>query len=272
VRPRVSSVTFALVLTTVGVARAQVNTENLRKRVKAIGYTFILEGSITADTGNTEGITAGGGIGGGYASGRHLVFAYARADYAEYSGVTSIDKTFAHARYNYEFEDWLWGELYVQAQSDAFQRLELRNLMGIGPRFRIMHISTGTSAPHDAQTPPERDDLDVYLGTSYMFERDAISVAPGAPDASVQVWHRWSTYVSAQWQMDTRVILATTLYVQPAIPDYGNVRVLSESVATFKVTKLLSASVSGSVRYDSAPPTEVKTTDAEIKNTLALTF
>jgi hypothetical protein len=170
-----------------------------------------------------------------------------------------VNATFAHIRYNYEFEKWLWGEVFAQAQSDEFQRLSLRNLFGIGPRFQIVH----TAAPHD---------FDVYVGTSCMFERDAIRVAPGAPDESVQLWQRWNTYATVQWQMDERVILATTLYVQPAIPDYGSVGVLSESVATFKVTTVLTASISGSVRYDSAPPTDVKTTDTEIKNTLAVIF
>ncbi len=255
----IPTLSLALALATSGVARAQVNTENLRKRVKVVGYTFLLEGSLTADAGNTEGIAAGGGIGGGVASERHLAFAYARADYSRYGGVTSVNKTFAHARYNYEVTPGVWGEVFAQAQSDQFQRLALRSLLGIGPRFQIVH----TAVPQD---------FDVYLGTSYMLERDAIKVAPGAPDESVQLWQRWNTYATVQWQVDERVIVATTLYAQPAIPDYGNVRVLSESIATFKITKLLTASISGTVRYDSAPPTDVKTADAEIKNTLALTF
>ncbi len=143
-------------------ARAQVNTENLRKRIKAIGYSLIIEGTLTGDTGNTQGISVGGGIGGGWAHDPHLLFAYARFDYTKYAGVTSVDKTFAHVRYNYEFEKWLWGELFAQAQSDAFQRLELRNLFGIGPRARLFH-----------DVIPK--DFDVYAGTGYMFERDAIT-------------------------------------------------------------------------------------------------
>jgi hypothetical protein len=105
-----------------------------------------------------------------------------------------------------------------------------------------------------------------------MLERDAIQVAPGAPDRRVQIWHRWNTYATVQWQVDDRVIMATTLYVQPALTDFTNVRVLSESIFTFKVTRILAASISATIRYDSDPPTEVKPTDAEVKNTLAVTF
>jgi hypothetical protein len=32
--------------------RAQVNTENLRKKIKTNGYSWVLDGSLTGDTGN----------------------------------------------------------------------------------------------------------------------------------------------------------------------------------------------------------------------------
>ncbi len=115
-------------------------------------------------------------------------------------------------------------------------------------------------------------DFDVYVGTGYMFERDVIAVQLGAPDESRQVRHRFSSYVTVQWELDARSVLSTTMYVQPAFEDVTNVRLLDETLLSFKVTKLLVASVAGSVRYDSDPPTGVKTTDMEIKNTLSVTF
>lgn len=249
-------------LTIASAGSAQVNTESLRKRIKVVGYSFIAEGSLTADTGNTEGITVGGGLGGGWARDPHLLFAYARLDYAKYNDVESVNKTFAHLRYNYEFEKWLWGEAFVQAQSDAFQRLDLRNLFGLGPRFRVLH---GALAK----------EFDVYLGTAYMLERDAITAevgATGPQNQSIQVWHRWSNYVSIQWTVDERVTLGTTMYVQPALTDFGDVRLLNETLCTFKITKVFSAGLSGVIRYDSEPPTGVLPTDMEVKNSLLLTY
>jgi hypothetical protein len=243
-------------------AHGQVNTESLRKRIKTLGYSLILEGSLTADTGNTEGIAAGGGVGGGWAHNPNLLFAYARFDYTKFSGVESVNKTFAHARYNYEVEPWLWGELFAQAQSDAFQRLGLRSLFGAGPRIRVLHDIV-------------QKDFDVFLGSAYMFERDAITAVAGATgpqNQSIQVWHRWSNYVTLQWALDARVALASTMYVQPAITDFGDVRLLSETLFTFKMTKVLTAGIAGSVRYDSEPPTGVLRTDTELKNTLLITY
>jgi hypothetical protein len=257
------ALTCAAAATTFGrAAQAQVNTENLRKRIKVVGYSFILEGSLTGDTGNSEGISVGGGLGGGWAHEPHLLFAYARFDYTKYNGATSVDKTFAHLRYNYEFAHWLWGEAFAQAQSDAFQKLDLRNLFGIGPRFRVLH-----------DVIPK--DFDVFLGTAYMFERDAITATVGATgpqNQAIQTWHRWSNYLTIQWEIDERAILATTAYIQPALNDFGDVRVLSETLLTFKVSKSFSAGISGSVHYDSEPPTGVLPTDTEVKNTLTLTL
>jgi putative salt-induced outer membrane protein YdiY len=243
-------------------ASAQVNTETLRKRIKLVGYSFILEGSLTGDTGNTEGIAVGGGAGGGWGRDPHLIFGYARFDYTKYADVTSVNKTFAHVRYNYEFKPWLWGEVFVQAQSDAFQRLNVRNLVGTGPRVRVLH-----------DVVPKA--FDVYCGTGYMFERDDISAlvgATGPQNQTIQVWHRWNNYVAVAWEVDTRTTCATTFYLQPAFNAFADVRLLSETVLTFKVSKMFAAGVAGSVRYDSEPPTSVLPVDTEIKNTLTLTL
>ncbi len=60
--------------------------------------------------------------------------------------------------------------------------------------------------------------------------------------------------------------------MQPALTDFGDVRLLSETLLTFKVSKAFAAGISGTVRYDSEPPTAVLPTDTEIKNTLTLTL
>jgi hypothetical protein len=282
--------TALLVVLPLRSAHAQVNTENLRKRIKTVGYSVIVEGTLTGDVGNTQGISVGGGLGGGWARDPHLLFAYARFDYTKYAGVTSVDKSFAHARYNYEFAPWIWGEVFAQAESDEFQRLTLRNLFGVGPRARLAHVVADEGPSEEAKLPaaanpsPEAqraathaptETFDVYVGTAYMLERDAIVPVVGATgpeNRSIQVWQRWSNYLTLQWQIDPRAILATTMYVQPAFTDFTDVRLLSETLMTFKITKVFATGVSGVVRYDSNPPTGVLTTDAEVKNTLTVTF
>src|SRR5262249_35030463 len=153
-----------------------------------------------------------------------------------------------HLRYHYELLGWLFPEAFVQQQQDKFQRLQLREIVGAGPRF------TFVSEP----------DFLVAFGTAYMFEYERISVPEGAPDAPHDTAHRSSNYLTATWQPDSRVKLLATVYFQPrfdALPDF---RMLFETALKTEIVKRLSVKVSASVHYDNRPPTTVKTTDAEV--------
>ena len=48
---------------------------------------------------------------------------------------------------------------------------------------------------------------------------------------------------------------------QPAFDDIHDVRLLSDTLLTFKISKTFSSGIAASVRYDSEPPTGVLTTD-----------
>ena len=238
-------------------ANAQVNTEPLRRKLKIIkGWAFTVQGSLDAREGNTQGIdvSTGGGI--GFAKARHLAFIFGSAEYARYNNTESIDNSFLHARYNYEVLDWLWGEAYVQLQSDKFQRILLRDLVGLGPRFGLY------------QSPS----FDVYLGTGWMVEHDAINAIPGSGDRTDFYAHRWNNYISANYSLDTRVSFASSLYVQPRFNDFSDRRILEETSITFKITPVLAASIVGSYHYNSDPPTGVRSIDLDIKNVISVTY
>ncbi len=102
-----TTLAFTLSLIASGLARAQVNTEPLRDKIHENGLSGVLQGTLDGHTGNTQGVTADGLVGGGIALGRHLAFAFASADYARLNGTLGVDKSFAHVRYVYEIERWL---------------------------------------------------------------------------------------------------------------------------------------------------------------------
>ncbi len=116
---------------------AQVNTEPFRKRIKSTGYSFFLQGTLDGHTGNTEGLTADGLIGAGVAGGRHLAFVFASVDYSKLNEVVGVEKSFAHVRYDYEIAGAVSWEFFAQAQSDHFQLIKIRDLVGTGPRFTL---------------------------------------------------------------------------------------------------------------------------------------
>ena len=61
---------------------------------------------------------------------------------------------------------------------------------------------------------------------------------------------------------DPRVLLSATVYVQPRVGELAWYRVLSESALDLAAGRHLGVKLSCSFRYDSRPPTKVKTIDS----------
>lgn len=237
-------------------ASAQVNIEALRGDFRDKGALASLEGSFTGRTGNVRNIVAGAGAIGAARYKRSGFFGSTQFDYASYDGKTAVSKSFIHLRYDYEVLYWFFPEVYVQQQQDKFQRLLLRELAGIGPRFVLS----------------DEEEFRFALGTSYMFEYERISVPTGAADDPRTIAHRWSTYATATWKLDDAIRMVGTVYGQPRIDRWSDVRVLFESAVITSLSKRLALKLLVTMRYDSEPPTTVKSTDLEVKNSFVLKF
>lgn len=237
-------------------ASAQINVEQLRADFREKGALASIEGSFTGRTGNVRNIVAGAGAIGAARYKRSGFFGSTQADYASFDGETRVSKSFIHLRYDYEVLYWFFPEAYVQQQQDKFQRLLLRELVGLGPRFVV----------HDAET------LRIALGTAYMLEYERINVPTGALDDRETLAHRSSNYATATWPIDKTVRMTGTLYVQPRFDLWSDLRVLLESAVVTDLGKRLSLKLLIMMRYDSAPPTSVKSTDLEVKNAFVLKF
>lgn len=237
-------------------AHAQVNVEVLRGDLRKAPATATLESSFTGRVGNINSIVAGVNATGAARFGRHRLYASTLGDYTRFNHETRVSKSFIHLRYNYEILAWLYAEVFAQQQTDKFQRLLVRELAGTGPRFVIA----------------DEEDFRLAAGTSYMFEYEAISVAPGAPDRPESISHRWNNYVSAMLRPDDQVRALLTLYAQPRFDDFGDARILFETSVLTDVTKRLGLRVIATLRYDTQPPTAVKRTDIEVKNAIVVKF
>lgn len=237
-------------------ALAQVNVEALRADLRQKPALASLEGSFTGRTGNVESVVVGGAAFGAARFGRHAMFLTSQADYARFNGQTQVSKSFLHARYDYGVTDVLFGEVFAQQQQDKFQRLLLRELVGAGPRFLLA----------------DEDAFRFAVGTAYMFEYERINVPAGAPDPSLSTAHRWTSYATGTWSPDKRVRATGTIYVQPRFDEPSDARILAEGSVGTDITGRLGVKVISTIRYDSAPPTTVKTTDIEVKNAFVLKF
>jgi hypothetical protein len=235
-------------------ASAQVNVEPIRKQLDESGFGARLRLSMAAYQGNTQGIVLGTSALFGGRTERHLLFLAASADYAHLGGETSVKKSFVHLRHNYELASRLWWEEFVQLETDRFRRIELRGLLGTGPRVAVI-----SSEP-----------VELYYGTAYMIEYTRVN--EGSDGGARTLRHRWNNYVALTYRPDPRISLSTITYYQPRFDEPSDAHVLNVTGLEFKVTTLLQTRLDATTRYESVTPAGVKSSDLELKSSLELKF
>ncbi|MFO0739735.1 MAG: DUF481 domain-containing protein [Labilithrix sp.] len=247
----VSALVLALVFFLARGASAQVNAEALRSTLRTNPRFLWLQSALNGNAGNTSTITYSGAAFGGLTAVPHLAFARAAVDFGAASGTTNIARMMAHARYNYDVTEVIALEALAQVQRDRFRRLSLRDLYGGGLRFALYRSKEN----------------EVFSGTTYLLEHEIIGDVPGS-EGNNNIWHRSSDYFGVNLSLTPIVTASSVIYAQPRFDRPLDFRILSDTVVTFTITKLLSAGVSGTVWYDNRPPAGVHTYDLAIKNSL----
>lgn len=251
-RARILSVVLAIFVFFVArPASAQVNAEALRSTLRTNPKFLWLQSSLAGNAGNTSTITYSGAAFGGLTKLPHLAFARVAADFGAASGKTNLAKQTAHVRYNYDATEVIALEVLAQVQRDRFRRLSLRDLYGAGMRFAIWET-------------PENE---VFAGTTYLLEHEIVGEENDLAGTN-NIWHRSSDYLGININVTSLVTASSVLYVQPRFDRPLDFRILSDSVVTFTITKLLSAGISANLWYDNRPPADVKPYDLSIKNSL----
>jgi len=243
----------AIIVLVAAPARAQVNAEALRSTLRTNPNFLWLEGALVGRTGNTETMTFSASAFGGLTSEPHLFFSRLSADYGLARGTTTVARWMAHARYNYRLTSFVALETLAQVQHDSFRRLAVRDLYGAGLRFDFLRV----------------DEVELFAGTTYLFEHEVLESVPGSTGYK-DFWHRSSNYVGVNMRVAPLVELSSVSYAQPRFDRPLDFRILSETLVSFAISKLLSARVSATVWYDNRPPFGVRTYDVEIKNSLVV--
>jgi putative salt-induced outer membrane protein YdiY len=241
-------------------AIAQVNAEPLRSLKSSgedeDGLSGLVDVSLSGTTGNVNSVAL---VSSGFVRARekrHMAFLFGKAEYTEFGSDVRIARSYVHGRYNYQLLKRWWAEAYGQIQQDKIRRLRLRELVGVGPRFGLV----------------DEDNVEMFLATSYMLEFERINVEGGQPDEPEVLAHRSSSYVAITWQLDKTLQFNNTIYIQPRLDRWGDLRILNEGSLIIKITNRLQTKITSSMRYDSEPPSGVKNTDFSVANALSLTF
>lgn len=247
--------TLAVAMSVSAPAGAQVNVEPLRQQVTERKFGARINASTTTYAGNTRGVVFGGAALLGGRTARHFGYLDLSGDYARLAGVVSIAKWFLHLRHNLQISADAWWEEYAQLESDRFRRVQLRELVGTGPRVRLLH----------------RDWLDIYFGSSYMIEHTELNTADIDP-AGQGTFERWSNYAAIHFRPDARIALSSVNYLQPRLSRFEDYKILSVSSADFTITSRFHSRLDVTARYESFAPSDVRRTDLELKSSFEIVF
>ncbi|MEO1518430.1 MAG: DUF481 domain-containing protein [Bacteroidota bacterium] len=165
-----------------------------------------------------------------------------------------VNNAFQHLRYTRKLGKHLAWESFGQLQENEQIRIQLRGLLGTGPRFQLFR----------------KKKQQIYLGVMYMYEYNEIS-----DTTFIQRDHRLSTYLSLVLQPSSNFSISSTSYVQPEIVEPGDIRLSSTNAFRFKITNQLSFQVTFSITYDSQLSKEaegVPSTNYQLLNGLRWDF
>jgi hypothetical protein len=236
-------------------AAAQVNVEPLRQQVTERRFGARISVSTTSYAGNTQGVVFGGAALLGGRTERHFGYLDLSGDYSRLGGAVSVAKWFAHLRHNFELGPGTWWEEYAQIESDRFRRVQVRELLGTGPRFALV------------RTKP----FEAFFGTSYMVEHTELNSVDRASRGE-GTFERWSNYIALTLKPDDHILLSSVNYVQPRIDRFTDYKVLSVSSVGFTITTHLKSHVDATARYESVTPADVRSADLELKSALEVAF
>lgn len=252
----VLAATAALLVSSRPAAAGIVNVQSILATEAEEGLSGALTGSIDWRTGNTDYLFLSAAPVARYRAGDHLFIGILRADRKTSEGTELVSRLFEHGRYRYSFTDRLLGEVFAQHEFDEIRRLQVRALVGAGPKFDVFK-GEGYSAS---------------FGVAYMLEyerlRDDMQVDAGTDDLQ----HRISSYLLGHYEIDDRLQLVETFYVQPRLTDPNDIRFLNDSTLVVSVTKKLSFNTTFNVSFDNAPPATIEKLDTALTSSVTYDF
>ena len=241
-------------------AQAQVNIETLRRLDSKLGWYNEITLSLTYQSGNTDLLRFKSRLRSDYWFDKYHTFGIATLQQGKQGGKLYTDKGFIHLRGARSIVEHLGAEMFLQKQFNESILLRDRNLAGGGVRISILKQRTNTT----------NTGVNLYLGIGGMWENETIN-DKGHGEIETNII-RSTNYVSATWRIDKQFSVVITGYFQPYIQRLSDFRVLSENRLEFHVTKTVSINTRLNIRYDSEPPTGVKSHDLEIVNGLSYKF
>jgi putative salt-induced outer membrane protein YdiY len=210
-----------------------INTEQKRAFQKQDGWV----GSADLGFGLTKNVKtilqAGSRITAQYHKNKHTLLLLNDLNLLKIDSSSIQNSGFQHVRYNYAVRKFLIPEAFVQAQYNQVWKLDLRFLVGAGPRFQLL----------------KNDSNRVFMGALAMYEFERVN-GQARPNRDF----RLSTYFSMGFGLNKNLTFESITYYQPLFRKFKDFRVSSETSLRIAFTKHLGFKTSFQLNFDSRPP------------------
>jgi putative salt-induced outer membrane protein YdiY len=248
-----------LVLALAGAAEAQI--VNVQSQIGEVpeGFSGQIDAAADYRTGNVDLLLLTGALTVRYKHDDHLVFMVLKGEYGELGdpGTNFLKHSFEHVRYRFKLNARLTLEAFAQHEFDQFRRMQLRALVGAGPRITVL----------------DQPNLAVTIGVAYLLEHEELDERMGATDAGDTFTdHRISSYAVISAKVNDKVTFSETVYAQPKITDPGDVRLLSEMALLVKLTDKFTFKTAFVLAHDSNPPDLLDDTDTVLISGISFKF
>ena len=169
-------------------------------------------------------------------------------------GFSLVNRGTQHLRYNRRISKKVKWEAFLQAQYDAVSNIDLRAIVGTGPRFNLS----------------VNDKYKFYLGTLVMYEHEKASVA--VPDR-LQEDIRASLYLSFSLYPTETLSIISTSYYQPRVDKFKDYRVSSNTSILLKILDDLAFKTTFNYFFDAFPVSaDIPKRQYELTNGLLYVF
>ena len=165
---------------------------------------------------------------------------------------TFQNNLFYHLRYTYKFNKILRWEGFNQMQQNNVAGIQVRFLVGTGPRFKI----SGT------------DKLALYAATAVMHEYEKEITKPAIVHRDI----RSSNYVSLTWKPVNNAEIINTFFYQPLFKELSDYRLLQELSLEFNFTRNFSFVTTWNYLFDSEPAVTIPRQIFVLKNGIKYKF
>jgi len=227
------------------------NVESLRKVTDTTGWSGSAAIDFTLQRSVNDFFIVANDIHVQYKLTKHLFLLKNQLRFVKIEGENFSNNGITHVRYNYKWKPKITWEAFVQGQYNKVSKIDLRLLIGTGPRFKLS----------------KSENYKFYLGTLIMYEHEEL-----ADGSSTSRDFRGSTYFSFSMYPNNIFSFISTTYYQPLFSDIGDYRIASESSMGVKAFKNFILKVTYLFTYDSDPAEDIQNSQYRFATGILYTF